>query len=47
MKHELEEFRKKLEDFKNQGNEHDSVQISTDNAENTVKNAEYQNQKKT
>jgi len=46
MKPELEEFRKELEEFKNQRNEHDAMQISTNNAEDTVKNAEYQNPKK-
>ena len=46
MKHELEEFRKELEEFKNQRNDHDTMQISTNNADDTVKNEEYQNPKK-
>ena len=46
MKHELEEFRKELEEFKNQRNDHDTMHISTNNADDTVKNEEYQNSKK-
>lgn len=45
MRHELEEFRKKLEDFKKSKNEHETIQIGIDNAEYTVKDVENQNEK--
>lgn len=36
MKHELEESKKELEDLKSQRNEHDTKQISTDDADCTM-----------